>query len=286
MKATDPPIADPLAKLRAANPRIRTGVGGWTFAPWRGAFYPDRLPQRRELEYASRHLAAIEINGTYYRAQKPAVYAKWRDETPDGFVFSLKAPRYVAEHARLADAGNAVTGFVSGGLAEFGDRLGPILWQFPPSRRFERDDFAAFLDLLTPTLEGTPLRHVIEVRNESFLCTEYLDLARAHRVANVFTDSADYPSFADVTGDFVYARLMRSKASIETGYTAQALDAWAARARLWADGAEPDDLPRVQAPIAQESGARPSPRDVFLYFISAAKQRNPAAAIALQRRVG
>src|SRR5690606_16771638 len=210
MKATDPAIADPLAKLRAANPRIRTGVGGWTFAPWRGAFYPDRLPQRRELEYASRHLAAIEINGTYYRAQKPAVYAKWRDETPDGFVFSLKAPRYVAEHARLADAGNAVTGFVSGGLAEFGDRLGPILWQFPPSRRFERGDFAAFLDLLPPTLEGTPLRHVIEVRNESFLCTGYLDLARAHRVANVFTDSADHPSFADVTGDFVYARLMRS----------------------------------------------------------------------------
>jgi uncharacterized protein YecE (DUF72 family) len=281
MNANDPPLADPLARVRAAKPRIRTGIGGWTFEPWRGTFYPADLPQRRELEYASRHLTAIEINGTFYRAQKPAVYARWREETPNGFVFSLKAPRYIAAHARLAEAGKAVARFVSGGLAEFGDRLGPILWQFPTSREFERDDFAAFLDQLPHELEGTPLRHAIEVRNESFRCAEYIRLARARRVATVFTDSAEYPSFADLTGDFVYARLMRSEASIETGYPAPALDAWAGRARLWADGAEPDDLPRVQPATAKQS----APRDVFLYFISAAKQRNPAAAIALQRRV-
>ena len=279
MKETDVPITDELAGARDA--RIKVGIGGWNFPPWRDNFYPKGLPQRRELEYASRHLAAIEINSTFYRAQTPKVYAKWRDETPPGFVFALKAPRQVAEIRKLAGAGAQVRGFVFGGLAEFGDRLGPIVWQFPPSRAFERDDFAAFLDLLPRELEGRRLRHVLEVRHPSFLCHEYLALARAHGIASVFTDSDEYPSFADLTGDFVYARLMRSRADQADGYPAYELDAWAKRTRMWADGGEPDDLPRVVQADAEPA----SPRDVFVFFISSAKQRNPAAAMALQGRV-
>jgi uncharacterized protein YecE (DUF72 family) len=263
---------------------IRVGIGGWTFAPWRKNFYPDGLVQRRELEYASRQLNTIEINGTWYGAQKPATYAKWRSETPDGFVFSLKAPRYTTEASRLAGVGKLVNDFVSGGLAELGDRLGPILWQFPPSRRFERDDFAALLDLLPRELDGRPLRHALEVRNTSFQCAEYLELARNHHLPTVFTDSTEHPSFADLTGDFVYARLMRSQADIPNGYTDDALGDWATRARAWADGSEPDDLPHVATPAPgdEENG---KPRDVYIYFIASAKERNPAAAMALLERL-
>jgi uncharacterized protein YecE (DUF72 family) len=279
MKPSDPPITDELAAARAQ--RIRVGIGGWNFAPWRDNFYPKGLPQRRELEFASRRVTTIEINSTFYRAQKASVYARWRDETPPGFVFSLKAPRQVAEIRKLAGAGAAVKGFVFGGLEAFGDKLGPVVWQFPPSRAFERDDFSAFLDLLPRELNGVPLRHVLEVRNQSFLCEEYLELARAHRFPSVFTDSDDYPGFADLTGDFVYARLMRSRASEPDGYPAKELRAWAERARTWADGGEPRDLPRVQSAGAPNT----SPRDVFLYFISSAKARNPAAAMALLQRL-
>lgn len=279
MKKADAPIADELADARDA--RIKIGIGGWNFPPWRDNFYPKGLPQRRELEYASRHLATIEINSTFYRAQTPRVYAKWRDETPPGFVFSLKAPRQVAEVRKLAGAGALMRGFVFGGLAEFGDKLGAIVWQFPPSRAFERDDFAAFLDLLPRELNGRALRHALEVRNESFLCAEFLELAQAHRAACVFTDSTEYPNFADLTGDFVYARLMRSRESERDGYPVKELDAWAARARAWSEGGEPPDLPRV-LPIGK---TRAAPRDVFIYFISAAKARNPAAAMALQGRL-
>lgn len=262
-------------------PRIRVGVGGWTYAPWRNNFYPEKLAQRRELEYASRQLSAIEINGTWYGAQKPTTYAKWRAETPDGFVFSLKAPRYVIDRKQLASAGDSIADFVGGGLAELGDRLGPINWQFPPYKPFEPDDFAAFLALLPGTLDGRALRHVVEVRHPSFMCADFVALARRHRVATVFTDSPQHPSFADVTGDFVYARLMGSAATIATGYSADALDRWAARALAWSRGAEPDDLPRV---CAADAGAK-EPRDVFIYFISAAKERNPAAAMALLARL-
>jgi uncharacterized protein YecE (DUF72 family) len=280
MKKLDVPIADELADVR--NARIKVGIGGWNFVPWRDNFYPKGLPQRRELEYASRHLATIEINSTFYRAQTPKVYAKWRDETPPGFVFSLKAPRQIAEVRKLARAGALVRGFLFGGLAEFGERLGPIVWQFPPSRAFEPDDFAAFLDLLPRELNGRALRHALEVRNQTFLCDEFLQLARAHRAACVFTDSGEYPNFADVTGDFVYARLMRSRETEPHGYPAKQLDAWAGRARLWHAGGEPDDLPKV-SPEARPAPA--SKRDVFIYFISAAKARNPAAAMALQGRI-
>lgn len=279
MKAEDPPIADELVASRGAG--IKIGIGGWNFAPWRDNFYPKGLPQRRELEYASRHLATLEINSTFYRAQTPKVYAKWRDETPPGFVFSLKAPRQVAEVRKLAGAGALVRGFIFGGLAEFEDRLGPIVWQFPPSRAFERDDFAAFLDLLPSAVNGRALRHALEVRNQGFLCDEFLQLARAHHAACVFTDSGEYPNFSDPTGDFVYARLMRSRESERDGYATEDLDTWARRARTWHEGGEPDDLPRVSS-----GGNAPSARrDVFIHFISAAKARNPAAAMALQGRL-
>jgi uncharacterized protein YecE (DUF72 family) len=279
MKAGDPPIADELAGARGT--RIKVGIGGWNFPPWRDNFYPKGLPQRRELEFASRHLATLEINSTFYRAQTPKVYAKWRDETPPGFVFSLKAPRQIAEVRKLSGAGALMRGFLFGGLAEFGDRLGPIVWQFPPSRKFEPDDFAGFLDLLPRELNGRALRHALEVRNETFLCEGFLQLARAHHCACVYTDSRKYPNFADLTGDFVYARLMRSRESERNGYPARELDAWAARARSWHEGGEPQDLPRV----SPESRAAVKQRDVFIYFISAAKARNPAAAMALQGRL-
>jgi uncharacterized protein YecE (DUF72 family) len=257
---------------------IRVGLGGWNFAPWRNNFYPAGLTQQRELEFASRQLTAIEINSTYYAAQKAATYANWRRQTPDDFRFSLKAPRYATAAKVLANSGKSINAFVFGGLAELGDRLGPISWQFMPTRKFERDDLAAFLDLLPRELDGRPLQHVLEVRHDSFMCTDYLALARKHRVATVFTDSPDHPAFADLTGDFVYARLMRSESSITTGYEQTALAAWAERARTWARGGEPDDLPRVDAASKRVGHA---PRDVYIYFISAAKERNPAAAMTL-----
>lgn len=262
------------------GPAIRVGIGGWTYAPWRNNFYPAGLVQRRELEFASRQLSAIEINGTYYGAQKAATYAKWAAETPEGFVFSLKAPRYITEGKRLAEVGKGVQGFVQGGLAEMGDRLGPILWQLPPSRPFDADDLAAFLEALPRDLNGQPLRHVLEVRHPSFLSPRYVELARRHRVPTVFTDSLDYPSLADLTGEFTYARLMRSADGIPTGYAPDELDRWAAHARSWASGDDVDDLPHAAALQPPTP-----PRDVFVFFISAAKHRNPAAAMALQSRV-
>jgi uncharacterized protein YecE (DUF72 family) len=266
---------------KPVDTKIRVGVGGWNYAPWRRNFYPAGLPQQQELEYASRQLSAIEINSTFYRAQKPAVYAGWRRQTPDGFVFSLKAPRFAAM-ARPENAGKAIHAFVFGGLAELGDRLGPLSWQFAPNRRFVPADLDAFLGLLPRELDGRRLRHVIEVRHPSFACPEYVTLARKHGVATVFTDSTEYPSFADLTGDFVYARLMRSEASLDSGYPAADLAAWAQRARTWQSGGEPDDLPR----IGPAKKAARTPRDVFVYFISAAKERNPAAALALRAALG
>jgi len=271
---------DLFATPPSAGARIRVGCGGWTFAPWRDNFYPAKLVQRRELEYASRHVTAIEVNGTYYGAQKPATYAKWRAETPDGFVFSLKAPRYATDRKVLADAGKSIADFVEGGLAELGDRLGPINWQFPPYKAFDAADFEAFLALLPHALDGRPLRHVAEVRHASFACAEYVELARRYRVATVFTDSPKYPSFADITGDFVYARLMCSEAAVATGYRAAALDAWATRAASWSNGDIPGDLPYVQSKPAHRQ-----PRDVFVYFINGAKERAPHAAMALIERL-
>lgn len=269
---------DPLAGAAGVDAidGIRCGIGGWTYAPWRDNFYPPTLVQRRELEYASRQLSSIEINGTFYSAQKPATYAKWAAQTPERFMFSLKAPGRVTQAGALAKAGAQAKAFIDGGLAEFGERLGPILWQLAPSRRFDPDDLAPFLDALPRTLDGRALRHVLEVRHSSFLTPQYLQLARERRIATVFTDSDEYPSMADITGDFVYARLMRSRAEVATGYPQDELDAWARRARAWARGRDNPDLPHIGAP--QADGAA---REVFVYFISAAKHRNPAAAVRL-----
>jgi len=259
---------------------IRAGVGGWVYAPWRDNFYPAELPRRQELAHASRHLRAIEVNSTYYGAQKPATYAKWAEATPPGFVFSLKAPRYITESRSLARSGKSVDGFLHGGIEEMGDRLGPLLWQLSPSRKFDAGDLDAFLQALPRMLNGRPLRHVLEVRNPGFLCPAYVELARRHAIPTVFTDSPKFPSLADLTGDFVYARLMRSAEHIATGYDNAALDQWAAHARAWAEGRDIDALPHVLA--TQPATA---PREVFVFFISSAKLRNPAAAMALQERV-
>ena len=258
---------------------IRVGIGGWTYAPWRDNFYPKGLVQRRELEYASRQVSAIEVNGTWYGAQKPATYAKWRDETPEGFVFSAKAPQRITMSRILANTGAQVDAFL-GDIATLGEKLGPIVWQF--ERRLDRGDFAAFLELLPAAVEGRIMRHVLDVRDPDFIDTAYLALARQHSVATVFTDSAEYPSFADLTTDFVYARLMRSHSDLATGYDDGDLRHWAKRARSWASGGEPDDLPRIDPAPA----TRRQPRDVFIYFISSAKERNPAAAMALLQKLG
>jgi uncharacterized protein YecE (DUF72 family) len=240
---------------------IRVGVGGWTYAPWRGNFYPAGLPHSRELEYASRQLTAIEVNGTYYSSLKPASFARWRDETPDDFVFSLKANRFATNRKLLASAGESIDRFVGSGIAELGTKLGPIVWQFMATKVFDPVDFEAFLNLLPAGVAGLPLRHVLDVRHESFDSPEYLALARQYGCVTVHTDSEKFPAIADAQAPFAYLRLMRSTAAIRTGYTPTALDQWAAGARAWASGRQA--------------------RDCFLFFINGAKERAPAAAQAM-----
>lgn len=263
------------------QPRIRVGVGGWTFEPWRGNFYPTGLAHHRELAYASRRLSALEINGTYYSSQKPASFRKWFDETPDDFMFSLKAIRYATNRRVLAEAGDSVWRFIESGISELRHKLGPLVWQFAPTKRFEPADFEAFLKLLPGSVDGLALRHVLDVRHESFKSAAYLALARKYRCATVFTDSSDYPAFADLTSDFLYARLMRTEPGHAAGVESRVLDALAKCATCWHRGEEPAGLPRVEPPAV---GA--TPRDVFLYFISGAKERAPAAAMALLQRLG
>ncbi len=270
-----------LPSASSAAPAIRVGVGGWTFEPWRDNFFPKGLPHSRELRYASRKLTAIEVNGTYYGTLKPASFQRWAEETPDDFVLSLKATRYATNRRVLAEAGESITRFVDSGISELGNKLGPIVWQFMPGKVFEPEDFEAFLALLPKKAGSLTLRHVVDVRHESFMTPDFLALARRYRVATVFADADKFPSFADITGDFVYARLMASEADIETGYAEAALDAWAGRARLWADGGAPADLPSIE-----ELPAPGAKREVFVYFINGAKERAPAAAMALLERLG
>lgn len=260
---------------------IRVGIGGWTFQPWRGVFYPGKLPQKRELEHASRHLTAIEINGTYYGSQKPASFAKWRDETPDGFVFSLKAPRFATNRRVLAEAGDSIDRFFASGVTELGDKLGPVNWQFAPTKAFDRQDFEAFLTLLPKEVDGRAIRHVVEVRHKSFLVPEFIELVRTHGVAVVIAADSEFPLIADLTAPFVYVRAMGTVETEAAGYSAGDLDRWAERAKTWAAGGAPDDLETIaEPPKAAE------PRDVFLYFISGHKVANPAAAMALIERLG
>jgi uncharacterized protein YecE (DUF72 family) len=260
---------------------IRVGVGGWTFEPWRDNFYPKGWPAAKELEYASRKLTAIEVNGTYYSTQRPESFAKWRQQTPDGFVFSLKASRFATNRRVLAEAGESIERFVASGITELGPKLGPIVWQFAPTKRFDAADFEAFLKLLPARRDGTALRHVLDVRHESFKCAPYLALARRYGAATVFTDSDDYPSFADVTGGFVYVRTMRTDATLPQGCTPRAFDQIAACCTVWRNGGEPQALPRIEGvPLPAQA-----PRDVFLYFISGAKEKAPAAAMAVLDRL-
>jgi uncharacterized protein YecE (DUF72 family) len=258
---------------------IRAGVGGWTFEPWRGVFFPEGTPQSKELDYASRQMTAIEVNGTYYSSQKPATFAKWAAATPDDFVFTLKASRFCTNRKVLADAGESVGKFLGQGISELGEKLGPILWQFMPTKKFDPDDFGAFLKLLPDKLGDRPLRHAVEVRHESFCTPAFIALCRAAKVAVVFAEHEKHPKIADVTADFVYARLQTSR-DIETGYEAAELDHWAKIAKSWAEGHQPRELDL----ITPEQPAH-APRDVFVFMISGEKVRNPAAAMEFLKRV-
>lgn len=258
------------------------GIGGWTFAPWRGVFYPKGLPQRSELHYASRHLTSIEINGTFYRTASAANFRHWAAETPEGFVFSVKGPRSVTYRKALADAAPSIERFFASGVTELGPKLGPVLWQLPPTKKFAPDDIAAFLALLPRAAAGRVLRHVLEVRHESFRAPAFVALMRQAQVPIVYADSDAYPAIADLTGDFVYARLMRSAEHEPRGYAPETLRAWAERIRIWAEGGQPDDLPLTDA--ADQACARA--RDCFIYVISGAKVRAPAAAMALIELIG
>lgn len=248
---------------RAAG-RIHVGVGGWTFEPWRGVFYPEKWPQAKELDYAGRHLTGIEINGTFYGRQKPASFAKWRDAVPDGFVFTAKASRYCVNRKVLGEAGESIANFVGQGITELGDKLGPILWQFAGTKRFDAADIAAFLELLPAEHEGIKLRHALEPRHESFADPEFFALCRQAGAAVVYAEAEAYPRFTEQTADFTYARIQTAREDLTEGYTAAELDRLTDQARGWAEGG----------------------RDVFLFFISGAKIRNPAAAQALIARLG
>lgn len=259
---------------------IRVGIGGWVYAPWRGTFYPKGLPQVRELAHASRHLTSIEINGTFYSTQKPASFRRWAEETPDDFVFSLKGPRYATHRRALAEAASSIERFFASGVLELKHKLGPVLWQFAPTKAFDPDDFAAFLALLPKTLDGLAIRHAVEVRHASFVTADFVALLRKHAVAPVLVDSDKHPLIADVTSDFVYARLQRTSEKVKTGYPPAALDTWAKRAQAFAKGGVPDDLGTLAAAPRQKGK-----RDVFIYMISGAKVRAPAAAMALIERL-
>ncbi len=259
---------------------IRVGIGGWTYEPWRGAFYPERHPRKRELEYASRQLTSIEINSTYYGAQKPESFAKWYEQTPDTFVFSVKAPRYATHRKVLADAEETIERFLTGGLTELKHKLGPINWQFMPGKMFDADDFEAFLKLLPQSVDGLSLRHAVEVRHDSFRTPEFVALARQYGIAVVMGADSKHPFTADITAPFVYARLMGTQEDEPLGYPAATLALWARRAKTWAKGAMPDGMAQL-APALPDMGKR----DVYLYVISGNKVSNPRAAMSLIARM-
>jgi uncharacterized protein YecE (DUF72 family) len=257
------------------------GIGGWTYAPWRGDFYPADLMQRRELEYASRKVTSIEINGTYYGSQKPATFAKWRDEAPDDFIFSVKGPRFTTNRRVLGEAGQSVMRFLNGGVLELREKLGPINWQFPPTKHYDPDDFQAFLDLLPPELKGRPLRHVIEARHDSFNTPQFIDQLRSRGIATVFTDKEDVPNLRDVTAAFVYIRLHRSSESYTAGYPPKQLKAWAERSAQWSQGESPADVKLIEPGKMPQAASR----EVFVYAIDGFKQKAPFAAMALIDRL-
>lgn len=243
--------------------QIRIGIGGWTYPPWRGVFYPDKLPQSKELEYASRQLTAIEVNATFYGRQKPKSWESWEKTVPDDFQFAIKGSRFCVMRSKLCEGAEGMGNFFEQGFAALGPKLGPILWQFAPRRKFDSDDIAGFIDLLPEKLNGVDLRHAIEPRHESFRDDKFFQLCRDRNIAVVFEDSDDYPLIEADTANFAYARLQRMNEEIATGYDESALDGFADRARQW-----------------RETG-----RDAYIFMINGAKVRAPVAALALQERL-
>jgi uncharacterized protein YecE (DUF72 family) len=241
---------------------IYVGIGGWTYEPWRGVFYPKGLTQKKELEFASQALTSIEINGTYYSTFKKNSWMAWRDQTPDDFVFAVKASRFCTNRRELKAAAPSIAKFFAQGMDALGDKLGPINWQFMGTKKFDVEDFTDFLNLLPKKLDGVKLRHALEVRNPTFKDQRFYDLAKKYGAAIVYADDAKFPEIDEPTADFTYARLMQSQADIETGYAAKDIGGWAKRAKAWAKRG-----------------------DVFVYFISGAKERNPAAAQALIKKL-
>ena len=254
---------------------VHVGVGGWVFEEWRNNFYPKGLSQKRELEYASRHLTAIEVNGTYYGSQKPESFARWYDETPEDFVFTLKGPRFATNRRVLAEAGGSIEKFLDSGINRLRKKLGAINWQFMATKKFDPEDFAAFLSLLPQQRDGVALRHAVEVRHESFACAEFVALCRKHKVAIITSGDSEFPVIADVTADFVYARIMGTSENEKLGYSKVAIGKWAGRARDWSRGGTPAEMTLLAKAAAK------TPRNVFLFVISGAKAKNPAAAQAL-----
>jgi uncharacterized protein YecE (DUF72 family) len=244
--------------------RIRIGIGGWTYPPWRGTFYPDKLPQSKELEYASRQLGAIEINATFYSRQSRKSWEKWAQTAPAGFQFAIKGSRFCVTRPKLAEAGEGLGNFFAQGFAALGPKLGPILWQFASRRHFDRDDIAGFVELLPEELDGMRLRHAIEPRHESFRDDRFFELCRGRNIAIVLEDSDEFPTIDVETADFAYARLQRMSEEVPTGYDDKSLDDFAARARRW-----------------QKEG-----REAYIFMINGAKVRAPSAALALQKRLG
>ena len=243
---------------------IRVGIGGWTFPPWRRVFYPPKLPQSKELDFAARALTAIEINATFYGRQKESSWQKWAAAVPDDFQFAIKASRFCVMRARLREGREGIANFFAQGLSALGPKLGPVLWQFTDKRKFDRDDIAAFIDLLPQDLDGLKLRHAIEPRHESFRDERFFELCKARDIAIVLEDSEDYPTIDADTASFTYGRFQRMREEIVTGYEDEALSAFAERATA------------VQA----------SGRDCYIFMINGAKVRAPAAALALQQRLG
>jgi uncharacterized protein YecE (DUF72 family) len=241
---------------------IRVGVGGWTFKPWRGVFYPKGLTQKRELEFASRALTSIEINGTYYSTFKPDSWRKWREETPDDFVFSVKASRYCTNRKVLSEAGAAINRFIDQGLTELGPKLGPINWQLPPTKKFDKADMKTFLSLLPKKRDGQVLRHAIEARHASFAVPEFYDLARKYKVAIVYACGTNFPEIDVATANFTYARMMVTREDVKTGFSGKDIQRATKQVKSWSKRG-----------------------DVFAYFIAGAKAHNPAAAQSLLHKL-
>jgi len=254
---------------------IYVGVGGWVYPEWRGNFYPKGLSQKRELEYASTHLTAIEINGTYYGSQKPESFRKWHDETPKGFVFTVKGPRFATNRRVLAESGDSIERFLASGVTELKEKLGAVNWQFMATKKFDAQDFESFLKLLPKKVNGLAIRHAVEVRHDSFKDKEFVALCRKHGVSIVFGADSEFPLIADATADFIYARIMGTQAKEKLGYPPATLKKWAERAKDWEKGESPK-ASMLLAPAAPKKR-----RDVYLFVISGAKERNPAAAQAI-----